>query len=188
MRLSSLALVAVAVTALSGVARADQKMAYVDLQRALLEVEEGKAAKASLKAEFDKKQKTLDAEQEELKKAKETLDRQSSAMTEDARQAKQQELMGNLQKVQQDYMKMQQELSEKERTLTQGIFQKMEGIIAEIAQAEGLTFVFDKSAGLVYAPPALDLTNDLIRRYNDKYGGGAKGAGKAKQGAAKSSN
>ncbi|MBS2029653.1 MAG: OmpH family outer membrane protein [Deltaproteobacteria bacterium] len=187
MRLSSIALVTVAVCALSGVARADQKMAYVDLQRALLEVEEGKAAKATLKAEFDKKQKTLDAEQEALKKDKDTLDKQSMAMTEDARRMKEQELMGKLQEVQKHYMGMQQELSEKERTLTQGIFQKMEGIIGEIAQAEGLTFVFDKSAGLVYAPPSLDLTNELIRRYNDKYSPG-KAAGKAKSGAAKGSN
>lgn len=186
MRLARFAAVLVAVTAAAQVARAEQKMAFVDLQRALVEVDEGRAAKGKLKGEFDKRQKTLDAEQDALKKDKEDLDKRAMAMTEDARRAKEQELMQKLQDVQKHYMTMQQELSEQERQATQGIFQKMEGIIGEIAQTEGLTFVFDKNAGLVYAPPSLDLTNELIRRYNDKYpnaagkaaGGGKSGGGK----------
>lgn len=179
MRLARFATVFAAVTAFATVARAEQKIAFVDLQRALVEVEEGKAAKAKLKAEFDKRQKTLDAEQDALKKDKEDLDQRSMAMTPDAKAAKEQELMQKLQGVQKHYMTMQQELSDEERQATQGIFQKMEAIIADIAQSEGLTFVFDKNAGLVYAPPSLDLTNDLIRRYNEKYPGGKAGGGKS---------
>jgi len=180
MRLSHLALVAVAACAFSGVARAEQKIGYVDLQRALTEVDEGKTAKSKLKAEFDKRQKQLDAEQQALKQDKEDLDKRQMAMTEDARMAKQQELMGKLQEVQQHYVKMQGELSDQERQMTQAIFTKMQGIIGQIAQSEGLTFVFDKGAGLVYAPASLDLTNDLIRRYNEKYpaAGGKKTAAK----------
>jgi outer membrane protein len=169
MRLSQLALVAVAACAFSGVARAEQKIAYVDLQRALTEVDEGKSAKSKLKAEFDKRQKELDSEQQALKQDKEDLDKRQMAMTEDARTAKQQELMSKLQEVQQHYVKMQGELTDQERQMTQAIFAKMQSIIGAIAQNEGVTFVFDKSAGLVYAPASLDLTNELIRRYNEKY-------------------
>ena len=39
-----------------------------------------------------------------------------------------------------------------------------------------MTFVFDKNAGLVYAPASLDLTTELIRRYNLKYPGAGKAA------------
>ena len=46
---------------------ADGKVAVVDLQRALNEVEEGASAKAALKKEFDAKQKQLDQRQTELK-------------------------------------------------------------------------------------------------------------------------
>jgi outer membrane protein len=178
MRTSLAAAVLLAATALSGVARAEQKMAYVDLQRALLEVDEGKSAKGKLKAEFDKRQKTLDAEQDAVKKAKEDLDKRSMAMTDDAKRAKEQELMQKLGEVQQHYMTMQKELSDSERQATQAIFGKMETVIGEIAEAEGMTFVFDKNAGLVYAPASLDLTTELIRRYNLKYPGGGKSAGK----------
>ncbi len=167
----------VALLGIAPVARAEQKIAYVDLQRALLEVDEGRAAKAKLKGDFDKKQKALDAEQEQLKKDKEDLDRRSSAMDDGARRDAEQKLQARLMEVTNHWQTMQKELSDQERVLTSGIFEKMQGIIADIAQAEGLTFVFDKNAGLVYAPPSLDLTNELVRRYNDKFPGAG---GKAK--------
>ena len=43
---------------------ADLKIAYVDLQRALEETEEGRKAKSKLKVDFEKKQKDLDVRQE----------------------------------------------------------------------------------------------------------------------------
>ena len=45
------------------------KLAYVDLQRALNEVDDGKKAKARLKRMFQERQKKLDDKQEGLKKA-----------------------------------------------------------------------------------------------------------------------
>jgi outer membrane protein len=150
-------------------ARAEQKIAYVDLQRALLEVDEGKKAKTDLKNDFDKKQKALDVEQDTLKKEKEDLDKRAMAMSDDARRQKEQELQTKLMEVTNHWQTMQKDLSEREHTLTNEIFSKMQGVIADIAQAESLTYVFDRSAGLVYGPPSLDLTNELVRRYNDKF-------------------
>ena len=48
------------------------KLGYVDYQRALLEVDEGKAAKARLQKWLDDRQKEIDKEQEALRKEKET--------------------------------------------------------------------------------------------------------------------
>ena len=45
------------------------------------------------------------------------------------------------------------------------IFERMTKIIAKIAAAENFSMILDKSA-LVFAKPHLDLTNELIRRYN----------------------
>ena len=70
------------------------------------------------------------------------------------------------------------EMAGKQQEELQSIFKKMDPIIANIAQREGLTLVFEKQdSGLVYAPPSLDLTNELVRLYNDQYrgkGGGGK--------------
>ena len=158
----------------SAAARADIKVGYVDLQRALLEVEQGRAAKAKLQSVLDKKQKELDKEQEVLKKEKETLDKQASAMNQETLVQKQTELQKKLFELAQKWEKGKQEMATKERTELQAIFQKMDPIIAQIAQREGLTFVFEKTdSGLVYAPAHLDLTNELVRMYNDKNKGGA---------------
>ena len=46
--------------------KAQEKIGLVDIQKALNEVEEGKSAKAKLKAECDQKQKSLDALQNDL--------------------------------------------------------------------------------------------------------------------------
>jgi outer membrane protein len=165
---------------LSGVARAELKIAYVDLQRALMEVEEGRNAKSRLQSILDSKQKEIDKEQEDLKKEKDLLDKQRSAMSEDTRAQKEQELQRKVYDLAQRWEKGKAEMANRERTELQAIFQKMDPIIASIAQREGFTLVFEKTdSGLVYAPPSLDLTNELVRLYNDSHkskGGGGTGA------------
>src|SRR6266700_2270717 len=95
--------------------------------------------------------------------------------TEDGRKAK-----ANLKKVfdqKQKELDEQQELSAKEQEATGKIFERMNRIISKIAQAENFTMIFDKTqSAVLFAKPHLDLTNELIRRYNsgegaDKAGG-----------------
>jgi len=150
-------------------ARAELKLGYVDLQRAIMEVEEGRAAKARLQTLLEQKQKDIDKEQEVLRKEKELLDKQASAMSEETRVQKQTDLQKKLFDLAQKWEKGKQEMNEKQRTELQGIFAKMDPIIAQIAQREGMTMVFEKTdSGLVFAPPHLDLTNELVRLYNDQ--------------------
>jgi len=147
-------------------ALAEVKIAYVDLQRALEETDEGKHAKSKLKADFEKKQKELDQRQEALKKKKADIDKQAPILTQDALQKKQQELQQEVVQLQETFMRLQKDLQEKEASETGRIFKKMKGVIAQIAQAEGVTFVLEANTGILYAPPSMDLTNELIRKYN----------------------
>lgn len=153
------------------------KVGYVDLQRALNEVEEGAKAKAALKAEFDGKQKTLDAKQNELKAMKEDLDARGMMMTPEAKQERMTQMQQKLVETQQLYMQMQQELSQREAAVTGEIFQKMGTILQTMGRDAGYTVIIEKAA-ILYAKNHIDLTNELIRRYNDAYGKkkGGKGA------------
>ena len=152
------------------------KLGYVDLQRALNETEDGRKAKANLKKVFDQKQKELDEQQEELKKAIEDLDKKRTLMPADKVREKEAELQGRMQKVQQTYLRHQQDLSSKEQEATGKIFERMNRIIGKIATAENFTMILDKTqSAVLYAKPHLDLTNELIRRYNS--GEGADKAG-----------
>ena len=162
---------------------AELKLAYVDLQRAFAEVEEGKAAKAKLEQMRDAKQKEIDKEQEALRKEKEAFEKegenfakQSGTMTETARGTKgaelgkkQAELQKKLYDLQQKFEKGRADLAQNERETLGGILSKMQPIIGTIAQRDGFTMVFEKTdSGLLYAPASLDLTNELIRLYNEK--------------------
>jgi outer membrane protein len=148
---------------------AELKIAYVDLQRAFAEVEEGKAAKARLEALRDAKQKEIDKEQEQLKKEKDTFEKQMSTMTEATRQQQGSELQRKIVDLQQRFEKGRAELAQSERDTLSGILAKMQPIITGIAQHDGFTMVFEKTdSGLLYAPASLDVTNELIRQYNEK--------------------
>ena len=147
------------------------KIGYVDLQRALMETEDGRKARADLKKVFDQKQKELDEQQTQLKSAMEDLEKKRTLLPAEKVRATEAEIQGKLQKVQQTYMRHQQDLSGKEQEATGKIFERMQRIIAKIATTENLTMVFDRTqAGLIFAKPHLDLTNEVIRRYNSGEG------------------
>jgi outer membrane protein len=148
---------------------AELKLGYVDLQRAFAEVEEGKAAKAKLEQIRDTKQKEIDKEQEQLKKEKETYEKQLATMTDATRAQQGSELQKKFLDLQQRFEKGRAELSQNERETLSGILAKMQPIITTIAQRDGFTMIFEKTdSGLLFAPASLDVTNDLIRIFNEK--------------------
>jgi len=156
----------------------DTKFGYVDMQRALNETEDGRKAKEKLKKDFDQKQKELDEQQTQLKKDIEDLDKKRTLLPADKLREKEAELRGRLEKVQQTYMRHQQDLTAKEQKETGKIFERMTRIVQKIAAAENLSMIVDKSA-LIFAKPHLDLTNELIRRYNAGEAADGKGAAPA---------
>jgi outer membrane protein len=161
---------------------ADLKIGYVNLQQAVNEVEEGKAARAALKKEFDQKQKMLDDKQVEFKKLTDDFEKQSVVMSEDAKRDKQAEFQRRYVELQGLFAQMQKELTDREREMMKGIFDKMEAIIREIAESEGFTFVFEQAnSGLIVAPPANNLTSELVRKYNTRYKAGGAPAGDKKK-------
>src|SRR3954468_643535 len=94
----------------SAPALADLKVGYVDLQRALLEVHEGVAAKSKLKADLDKKKSDFETEQNKLRDDKNVLDKQSAMMSEEVRNQKFAELQKRLLDLTQKAEKLQMEM------------------------------------------------------------------------------
>ncbi len=182
-RASRFLLAAILVLGSSAAFAEDMKLGFVDMQRALNETDDGKKAKAALKKVFDQKQKELDEQQAALKKDVEDLDKKRTLLPADQVREKEAELQTRMQKVQQTYLRHQQDLSAKEQEATAKIYERMNKIISKIAASENFSLIVDKSA-LVFAKPHLDLTNELIRRYNA--GEGAEGgAGKPAAGGKK---
>lgn len=176
-RLAALVLALAAVLPVAALAQ--QKVGYVDLQRALNEVDEGKAAKALLKTDFDEKQRQLDAKKADFDQATTNFEKQAVVMSDAAKREKAQELDRRARELQGIFIQLQKDLSEREQQITRGIFDKMASIVREIAEADGFALVLEKSGGgVVWGEPSLDVTNELVRKYNARFPAGAKkGAG-----------
>ena len=154
------------------------KIGYVDVQRAIQEVEEGKAARARLQDELKQKRGDLERKRAELEKLKADYDKQAPVLSEDAKRKKQEELQKAFVDAQQGASQMQEELTGKEQEAMQNISKRLIQVVAEVSDKENFTFVIDKAA-LLYAPAASDVTNEVVRRYNERFGtGGNPPAGK----------
>jgi len=150
-------------------ARAEMKVAVVDVQRAVMQTEDGLRAQATLKKLFDNRQQELNRKQADLSKQKEDIEKQSKVLSKDALQKRVddwQKQMAELQSVFVDYNK---ELEKKQKELTDPIFEKVLGIIKRLATTESYDLVIDK-ATVAYVRTDLDLTDKCIQIYN---GGGA---------------
>lgn len=156
-------------------AAAETKIGYVDLQRALLEVNDARSAKTRLQAMVDEKKKKFEREQADLLKEKDAFEKQLSVMTADAKAQRSADLGKKAYDLNQRWEKEKVSFAEQEQTEMKGIFAKMNPIIASIAAREGMSFVFDKNdGGILYAPAYLDITNELVRLYNDQKAGKGK--------------
>jgi len=158
---------------------ADLKVAYVDLQRVLLEVDDGKAAKARLQKWLDDKQKEIDKEQTALRAEKETLDKQASAMNAETRAQKEADLQRKVMTLAQKWEKSRGEAANKERQEMEPIIAKIDQVVATIAQRDDLGLVLEKrDSGIVFAKAQLDISNEVIRAYNNLKSTAAKDAPK----------
>jgi outer membrane protein len=156
-------------------ARAELKIGYVDLQRAMLEVEDGRRAKAKLQGLVDQQKKSIDREQDKLLKEKAEFETQYTRMSPEERVKRQTDLGQRMFELSQRWEKEKEDLTKRERTETQAIIDKLMPIVTRIAQRDGMTFVFEKNKGILYAPAYLDITNELVRVYNDQRGRTSRG-------------
>lgn len=146
---------------------APNKFGYIDFQRALNEVEEGKKAKSMLKGEFDEKQKKLDAVQNELQAMKADLDKQRLILSADALKTKEEEYRKKFLELQQKLSTYEQEIKGKEAKLTSDILVVVNSIARNIGEKEGYTMILEKSQDVViYSPTDADLTGRVIKEYN----------------------
>lgn len=148
-------------------AAADTKVAVLDVERAVAESNDGKAAVAKLKGEMDKQQKDLDAKKTELKKADEELGKQAAVLKPEALAKKRQELEQKIQALQEFAMRAQKDLSDKERKAMVPIAEKVNKAVAAIAGRDKINLVVRREAVVWPNQSDLDITNEVIKKVNE---------------------
>lgn len=143
------------------------KFGYVDFNRALNEVEEGKRTKSSLKAEFEKKQKKLEFMQKELKTMQTDLEKQKLILSVEAMKKKEESFRNKFIEVNQKLAQYREEMAKRELEATGKILTKLRDIVRKIGRKEGYTMILEKSQDVViYSPNGADLTSRVIKQFN----------------------
>ncbi len=173
--LLSLAL-ALAFFLLAGGASAQQKVAVVDVQRAVASTEDGLRAQATLKKMFDSRQQELNKKQTDLQRQREDIDKQAKVLAREALEKRVAEWQKQMMELQQVFLEYNKELEKKQKELTDPVFEKVMQIIKRLASTESIDLVVDK-ATVAYVRGDLDLTDRCIQMYNSGAGGAPAGGG-----------
>jgi outer membrane protein len=161
--------VALLFVAAPAVAAEAPKIAVVDFQKALDSVADGEAARKKLDAAMKDKQASIKSMETQLKTMKDEYDKQSLILSEAARKQKEQEFMNAQMQYQQAAQQSEQEMQQMYVQLMEGLLAKMKAIAGEIGKEKGYDLILETSAGaVVYWGNTLDITQDLITRYNAK--------------------
>lgn len=148
-------------------ARAEDVIGYVNLQRAIVEVEDGKKAKSDLEATFKKKQTALRAEEAELEKMQKALQAKGLDPSDPKAQAEMRDFQKRFMALRETLMAEQKELKRLETVALSKITKRMRGIIAQMGKSGGYTLILEaQESSLLFAKNHLDLTNEVIRKYN----------------------
>jgi Skp family chaperone for outer membrane proteins len=168
-----LGVLACALGASSG-ARAD-KLAFVDMKRAVQDSSKGKSALAKLQGEIEAKQKEFGQRRDELSKEEEALGKEASSLAPDVLAKKRQELRQKVTALQEAAGKFRREVQDEELKLTRPIISTAMRAIEIISNREKFTAVLRKEALLWPQSSAADITNEVIRMIDQAASGAAKG-------------
>jgi len=150
---------------LGGVASAEQRVAVIDVQRAVMQTEDGLRAQANLKKLFDSRQQELNRKQNEMGKQKEEIEKQSKVLSKEALAKRVDDWQKQMSELQSVFMEYNKELEKKQKEITDPIFEKVLMIVKRLATTENYDLVVDKNT-VAYARGDLDLTDKCIQIYN----------------------
>ncbi len=162
-------LVVLLVMVATPVVAAEMKIAYVDLQKALIECDAGKAAKISMGKKVKEFQATAQERQQNLKNLNEELEKKKLMLAADAKAEKERDYQQQAKDFQRFVKDAQEELQREEARLGRNILEGLSKVIKDLGDKEGYILVLERSNGVLYADDSIDVTDKVIAAYNKAY-------------------
>jgi outer membrane protein len=145
------------------------KIGFVDVQRVLARSAGGAAAREQMERERGTMQKQVDGHRQELEKLKEELEKKGQLLSADARKEKQETLERKVRDVRRLVDDLQKELQKKEQDLLGRVLRDLDGVIQRIGKEKGYLMIVErKQGGIVYGAAEADITDEIIRLYDDE--------------------
>jgi outer membrane protein len=144
-------------------------IAVIDMQKAILQTEEGKAAKVKIEKDAQSKRDALIKQQDDLNALGQEFQSQQSVLSDESKLERQKEIQSKMQALRTAQISFEQEVRRKEMEETQKIIESLQKIIDEMSRKKGYDFVFERNAGaLLYAPSVEDITDEVVKLYNGR--------------------
>lgn len=141
------------------------RYAYLNIQRVATESAEGKASSARIEALRQMKANELNDKNKQLEAAQAKL--RSSVLDENARVQIQKDIDKQQVDIQRLTQDAQAELQDLQNELQIDFQRKLAPVVEAVAQEKKLHLLFSQAdSGLVWADPGLDLTVEIIRRFD----------------------
>lgn len=150
------------------------RVGYVDLQRVLIRSAAGVAARDQLQKDMAAMQKDMDGKVADAQKLREELEKKGALLSVAARKEKQETLerkLRDLQRLRDDY---QRELAKKEQELGNRMLNELGGLVERLGKQKGFLLILERRAGVIYGSPEADLTDEIIKAFDQEAGKGKK--------------
>ena len=174
MRMIKMVFVGITLVLLSGVMPsygADvAKIGVIDFQRILETSSAGKSADAEIKKQGKKMEIELRQKQTELQALNDKLEREALVMSKEMREDKQREFRIKVNDLKLLEKKYNKEMKMLNRKLGKRMQDEVFELVAEFGKKEGFLLIVEKMAGgVVYSPQTIDITDQVIQIYNEKF-------------------
>ena len=156
-------------------ASAAQKVAVVDVKRAMEATDHWKKAVAKLKVEKESREKSLEETRVGLKSKYEALLAQKELLTKENFETKARALETEQAQLARTFMVRQQELVYLEKAYYTQMIKRIESVVRQLAFEDKYLVIVDSgdesSPNVLYAKKGIDVTKKVIKSYNKLFSG-----------------
>lgn len=146
------------------------RLGFVDIQKAVIDSLAGKAAMERFEREVRRLESEIIKEREDLERLGEALEKQSLMLTDTVRREREKDFLRRQRDFERRVEDSRTDLQIKEAELTNELLEKLVPIIQDYGRENNFSMIFERREGtLLYADSALDLTDTIIRLFNEKH-------------------
>ena len=166
MRRTSLASLALATLLSAGAAEAQTvKIGYINSPEIVQSAPGSAQAQAQFDAELQSAQEEIQRLQTELQNLDQQLQQQQLTLSPEAKANRQQQLQVRVQEFEQRTAQLQEQANTRRAELVQPIMDQITEVIEALREEGNYAMILDAAAGsIISADPALDLTQEVLRR------------------------
>jgi outer membrane protein len=158
------------------------KVAIIHVQNAILSTKDGQKAATDLQTSFLPKQTEIEKRRTEIAALQEQLRKGNATMAEEAKATLMREIDAKNKVLTRETEDAQADLDSSQGKIMQELGNKMMAVIEKYANQNGYALVLDVSnpqTPVLWAASAIDITNDIVKLYDQANPGAAGAAGTA---------